>query len=307
MKGLLALVVASWLVTGAVLGAAQPPLPPLGPSPVERFRQLLAQEPAGREAWLALRPAPQQEVLRARLAEYEAMPAELREERLRATDLYWHLQQLIRRPAVERAPLIAAARPDLQDILRERLALWDALPESDREVLVQHERAIRYFARVRTVRLPPLPGRGFSAAPPLPARVQMDLTHLQHLTPEERARVQERWTAFFEAPARRTESALRGMKPEERQEMETVLRRFRTLPPTQQQACIASFARFAGLDAAARIEFLRHAERWEALPAEERRAWRDLVGKLPPLPPLPPSRFQPPPLPPGTSDTSANG
>jgi hypothetical protein len=288
---------------GAAPTDVPPPTPPPPVSPVAVFRQLLALPDASRDETLSKRSPAQRELLRARLAEYQALPAEKREERLVATDLYWHLQQLIRREPARREPLLAAAPADLRPVLEERLAVWDRLPESDRRILQDQDHAIRYFARWKVLpAAPPLPGPSLSRSPAVSLRLQGELARLQDLPPAQRERVVENWRQFFEAPGARGERALKAMSESEREEMQTVLRRFRSLPPNQRQTCIDSFARLANLPASERADFLRRAERWEALDPAERATWRRLVTLLPPLPPAsapePATAPATPPLPP---------
>ncbi len=287
--------------------SALPPPLPLPTSPVTVFRQMLALGPDERAAELARRPSAQRDALRDRLTEYDALPPGPREDRLRATDLYWHVQQLLPLASAERADLLATAPAELRPILIERLALWDRLPEADRATLLQHERAIGYFAQFRAPVPPPLPGSPASAQArasvpstsevALPLRLQSELGRLQDLPVGERRRLVETWRQFFEAPPTSHQRSLQAMSAEEREEMERVVRRFRAMPAHQRLVCIESFARFATMPAAERSGFLRSAANWESLPAEERAAWRRVVTKLPQLPPLP-TEFTPPPLPP---------
>ncbi len=287
------------LAVGAEL-PVPPPAPPLPTSPVAVFRRLLSLDAAARALALAQRDEAHRSALASRLAEYDALPLEQREQRLLATDLYWHMQQLLPRPPAERSGLVANAPAPLQAVLSERLALWDRLPTSDREALLQHEQAIRYFAHMREITPPPLPitNASVAAAPAVPLRMQAELGRIQELSAPDRRHLVETWRQLFEAtpdsPERNT--ALRSMTALERREMNEVLERFRALPPAQRQICIESFARFATMKPSERVGFLRDAERWASLPAQERQAWRNLVTKLPPLPPIPES-IPPPPLP----------
>jgi hypothetical protein len=265
-----------------------PPLPPLPVSPVATFRELLAMAPAEREAALAARNEKQRAALQGRLSEYDALPEAQREARLRATDLYWHLNQLLRRAPGERVELLKSAPATLRPVLIQRLGLWDQLPAADREALLQHERTIRYFARLRETPMPPLPGSSVAPAPSVPLRIQAELARLQELSPAERQRLQGQWKQLFESPAPQAPRALQGMSREERTEMIEALRQFRELSPTQRQLCIDAFARLASMPPREQAEFLQSAERWEALPQEERAAWRRLITKLPPLPPVQP-------------------
>ncbi len=279
-----ALILGAMVCTGAP--AVTPPLPPLPPSPVATFRAMLAMPAERRARALAERPEKQREFLRQRLAEYEGLPAGRREERLRATDLYWHLQQLIRRVPAERGSLVDAAPADLKPILRERLSLWDRLSPADQALLLEHERAIRYFARLRESPPPPLPGVNLRRSPAVSMRLQAELAPFEGLTSEEIRRVHRQWKEFFDASPPRAQETLQAMSEGARREMNEVLARFGRLPASQREACIDSFARLAALPAAERAGFLRSAERWQALSPEERANWRQIVMKLPPLPPI---------------------
>lgn len=276
-----------------------PPAPPLPRSPVAVFRILLSQSTAEREATLSRRNPAQRALIVARLAEYETLAPEVREERLMATDLFWHLQQLLPRAPAERGELIAVAPESLRAVLSERLAVWDAVPAGDRAVLLQHERAIRYFSQVREVSAPPLPGASGETRPAR-VRLSVDLPRMGELPAADRLRLVDTWRRFFDpqtaAGLTRRQRALQAMSEAERREMAAVLTRFQALPVEQRRVCLESFARFAALSPAERRGFLRNAERWESLAPEERRAWRDVVNKLPPVPPLA-ATIQFPPLP----------
>ncbi len=275
----------------AAVSPAPPPFPPLPRSPVEIFRELLAMAPDARRTALEARSENQRRILQARLAEYESLPPAAREERLRATDLYWHLSQILRRAPEQRAALIALSPEDLRPILAERIAIWEQLPADDQRVLLEQDRAIRYFAAVRRNQPPPLPGEVRAPTSPLPRGIQEDLASLQRLTPEQRRRVREQWSRFFEAPAPQVDRTLRAMNAVERRQLTTVLKRLGNLSPEQRRTCIDAFARFATMPPEERATFLWHAERWAALAPEERAAWRSVAARLPPLPPQP----QPPP------------
>ncbi len=274
--------------------AVPPPPPPLPVSPVAQFRHWLGMSPAEREAELGTRPRKQREFLSQRLAEYERLNAVDREERLNATDLYWHLQQLLRRAPSERSELLAGVPAALRPVLDQRLALWDTLPPAEQEALVQHERTVRYLSRLRQVQMPPLPGTNVATVPAASELFERQVAQLGHLPPAEFHRLHERWREFFEIPAPRAERALRSMSEVERAEMTSVLERFRKLTPEQRRTCVDSFTRLATLSTDERARFLRSAERWESLAPEERATWRRLVNRLPIFPPLPTEATAPP-------------
>lgn len=270
------------LATGAAEQA--PPLPPPVESPVAVFRRLLAGSPAEREAAITNRPPRHQEILRRRLAAYEAMAPAQREERLLATELYWHLAPLLRLPAGERAAALARVPGPWRVSVEPRLAVWDTLPEGDRAELLRHEEALHYFARIRAETLPPLPGAQFVPAPPVPARVERELAHFRGLPVGQQRRIKARWSELFD-PAAGEVAGVERLPAAEAAAIQAALDRFRALPAPQRRACVDAFARFASMSAAERNEFLRSAEQWTRLTPAERARWRELVTRLPPLPP----------------------
>lgn len=273
------------LVLVLAAGAAEqaPPLPPVE-SPVAVFRRLLAGSLAEREAAITNRPPRHQEILRRRLAAYEAMAPAQREERLLATELYWHLAPLLRQPAGERAAALASVPEPWRMAIKARLAVWDTLPAGDRAELLRHEEALHYFARIRAETMPPLPGAQFVPAPPVPARVERELAHFRGLPVGQQRRIKARWSELFD-PATGEVAGVERLPAAEAAAMQAALERFRALPAPQRRACVDAFARFASMSAAERNEFLRSAEQWARLTPTERARWRELVTRLPPLPP----------------------
>lgn len=270
--------------TGVALGlSSAAPMPPPPESPVAVFRRLLASPPAEREAVITNRPPRHQETLRRRLAAYEAMPPQQREERLLATELYWHLAPLLHQPPATRTAGLARLPAAWRPIVEARLRVWDALPAADREELRRHEEALHHFARIRTETLPPLPGAQFVPAPPVPARVERELAAFRELPAGQQRRIRARWSELFE-PGEGL-PVVAQLSAGETAAMQAALERFRALPPAQRQACVEAFARFATMSAVERNEFLHSAERWAALPPAERERWRGLITLLPPLPP----------------------
>jgi hypothetical protein len=73
--------------------------------------------------------------------------------------------------------------------------------------------------------------------------------------------------------------------------IEKTLERFARLPEAERARCIAGFEKLSSLPASERDEFLRGANRWQAMTPEERALWRRIVLRPnpPPLPPVPTS------------------
>lgn len=290
----LRLILGGLALAAAGVGAAEPapPLPPSGDSPVALFRKLLADAPVEREAAITNRSPRHQEMIRRRLAAYEAMSPTQREERLLATELYWYFAPLLRQPEENRAAALARLPAHWRATVAARLALWDTLPADDRTELLRHEEALHYFARMRAETLPPRPGAQLVPAPPVPARVERELALFRELPVGQQRRIKSRWSELFDPAA--AAPAVAQLSAGETAAMQAALDRFRALSPEQRRTCVDAFARFASMSAAERNEFLRSAEQWARLSPAERERWRNLVTRLPPLPP----GLLEPPLPP---------
>jgi hypothetical protein len=120
------------------------------------------------------------------------------------------------------------------------------------------------------------------------------------LSPDRRDRMYQQFNRFFQLPQMERTKTLNVMSESERKEMEGTLSAFEKLAPEQRKLCIESFEKFTSMRPDERRQFLRDAERWQAMPEKERKAWRNLVTALPPLPdttPLPPMPRSLPPNP----------
>jgi len=279
---------------------APPPLPPIQykavapgvtlhqTSPVLYFRGILGMTPAEREKALANKPADSKKILLAKVQEYQTLPADIREARLRQTQLRWELTSLINLVPANRTAFIKEAaledRPLLEDYAR-----WMTNSPAGRKELLDKLSPDRHTALTQAL------ARWDSV--PEPERLQRSAQFSQFCE-EDQARQQKTLTTFTDA---------------ERRTMEIALKQFAGLPEAQRKVCIQSFQKFATMDPAQRDEFLKNAARWETMTPKERGLWRTLVQRYPPMPPLPP-RFRhvpdpplppgmilPPPLPPGMS------
>jgi Protein of unknown function (DUF3106) len=254
-----------------VLPSAINPVPPLPQiqSPVNFFRQLLAMSPGERNLSLSNRPPEIRTRILAKVREYQSLPPDERELRLRATELRWWLTPLLRLTGAEREARLAQVPEDLRGIVRSRLTQWDIFPPALQQELLTNSPTLHYFARV-------------------------DLTDTAAASPEQQ-KISEQFNRFFELTPQEKQQAINTLSPAERTQMENTLKTFEQLPATQRRQCLHNYARFAGMSAAERAEFLKNAESWAKLSPQERQTWRDLVAQIPILPPLPTPT--PPPLP----------
>ncbi len=255
------------------------------PTPVDQFRAMLAMDKAGWEKALASRPEPQRSVLRAKLIEYGAMPAEECELRLRALELRFHLEPLMKVEPAQRTALLARVPEDLRPLVEERLTQWDLLPPDLRKEALESQLARNYFARVESS-TPPEPRNDTSMdRPPTPSEIEQQLARWRQVPTARRIQEYHRFDRFFELTDAEKARILQTLPEGERQQMEGVLSTFKALPREQRQYCIESFHKFTSMPAVEREQFLDNAARWQSLAPEERKAWRELVTALPPLPP----------------------
>jgi len=304
--------------------ASEPPEPPNMPhykivnktvtlhelSPVAYFRVLLGMTPGQREKALAEKSPAQRDAILHKVTEYEALPAPIREARLRQTELRWMLTGLMKTPVAKRESLLeGVAEPD-RTWLTVRLQQWDKLPAEEQKAYLEKESFLSLYLRWQAASS--VDQADIINKLPVDRRAQWtnELGRWQALPASERQSMSERFTQFFAMDDRQQQATVSTLSDEERRQMEVSLMAFARLPVDKRQQCVRSFGKFAMMNADEQGEFLRNAARWEAMTPAERRLWRQLVQSLPALPPMPPGfRLTPrgalPPMPPGFPSGSA--
>jgi hypothetical protein len=238
-------------------------------TPVEYFRGLLGMTPAQRERALAGKSSRDKSAILGKVKEYEALPREVREARLRQTELHWDLIRLMRLDPAERAQQLKQISPLFQPMILDQLQQWDDLPVATRKALLEDGRFVQSYVTWQV-------------------RSSADLEKISRKLPAERL-------TFFAQKLNQVQK-VPPLSESERQQMERALQTYAELPSAQRQRCVDSFAKFAAMAPAERAQFLKNAEKWEAMTRHERDLWRTLVEDLPPMPPLPTDM---PPMPPG--------
>ena len=236
------------------------PLPPR--SPVNFFRSLLAMRPAERAGFLTNRPPEIRARILAKVQEYQNLDPNERELRLCATDLRWYLMPLLQLSPTNRSERLAQVPDNLRPLIKDRLVRWDILPPPLQQEFLDNDRALHYFTSVE-----------------MASQVDINPQH---------AAIADQFNQFFELTADEKQKTLNTLSAAERAQMEKTLRSFGQLPEEQRLQCIQNYAKFAGMSAADRAEFLKNATRWSQMSPEERQTWRDLVDHVPQWPPLPP-------------------
>ena len=266
-----------------------PQPPPMPPSPVEFFRQVLAMTPEQRDKALEKYSPKTREFVGGKLKEFEALKPEDRENRLRTMELRWQLLPLMSMAPSNRVLRIQGLPERDRPLIEERLRLWDKLsPEQQRDVL-ECEPALQAYAS--TGRMPTS-----SMVSPLSVnqqeRINQSTAYLNNLHPEKRAELYQSFQEFFELSEKEKAKALDSihtLSDTERQQMERTLQTFKKLPRAEREQCIEGFQKFTALSREEQNQFLRSAARWQAMSPRDREIWRSLVRrKAVPQPPLPP-------------------
>ena len=273
-------------------------------SPVSFFRGLLGMKPAERERFLAQQSPEQKKIWLAKIQEYEAMPADERELRLRHTQLRWDLLDLMKLSPVARVNRLASIPSKDRTLLKDRLRLWDEIPPHLQKQFLEHESTIDIFLRLQSSTPQQRTNilKNFSAEQR--AKLDEQLKRWQSVPAGQREEMCNQFHKFFELTDSEKKKTLSALSETERRQMEKTLEQFGKLSPEQRRQCVGSFEKFASMSSQERAQFLKNAERWQSMSPGERKTWRDLVQKLPELPPLPPGFQDGPPLPPSWKSSS---
>ncbi|HVY70547.1 MAG TPA: DUF3106 domain-containing protein, partial [Verrucomicrobiae bacterium] len=160
----------------------------------------------------------------------------------------------------------------------------DRLPPGLQKQVLDHEGVLHYFVRLE------------STPPVLRDLVLNTLTEGQQqkfvervnewqaLPAGDRRRIYASFQRFFDLDVKEKQRLLKALPDTEQSEMEKTLVAFQKLSRDERQDCLVSFQKLAAMNATERVKFLHGAERWVALPEEERQTWRALAAYLPPLP-----------------------
>ena len=267
------------------------------------FRELLAMNPIELKKSIAGRSEENQKRILDKLREYQSLPPNERELRLRATELQWYLERLMPLPATNRAGLLSTMPAEDRKLVESRLQYWDMLPPPLQKEVLENEMMLRYLTGIESSTKEEKQKQLAEIPPAQRAKLEAGIDRWNELSEEQRQQKLDNFNRIFEMTPREKARALNTLSDTERRQIEKSLAAFEKLPPQERVMSIHSFGRFATMSLAERQDFLKNAERWSAMSPNERQAWRNVVAKLqnmPPLPPglgLPPLPWLPPPLP----------
>ncbi len=303
LAGLLACLLAAGLPAGETPPALSPrpptlpelpPRPPPPASPVDRFRQLLEMSAAEREAFLAARPPEKREYLRARLAEFDALPPEERELRLHLLNLRFYLLPLLRLEPAQRAEALRQVPRAYRPLVTDRLATWDRLPADQHEAwLAGGALFVRQPLLSENAAAGPAATNRATSSPPGDP-LAADLARWEALPAAERARISGQLAAFLAFSPEEQQRVLGRLDADRREPAQRLVRMLESQSPAERARRLEALQRLANLSPEQRQRFLQNAARWQALSEAEKEAWRRLHTLLPPRPPdLPPALPRP--------------
>jgi len=275
-------------------------------SPFAKFKRILDLPEAKRESAvesLNVSSEKYRTIISAKIQEYEVMPHNERNHKLDALDFRWHLMPLLKMEPAKRAAKLTAVPDRFREEILRRLNSWDNLDIQARENLIKNESFFRYmssFGRGRESRtamtnhIEKMPSK-------LRENVEKRIAEWRGKPKSDRRKMTRQFHRFFDLQPLDQEKALSHLSNRERVKMEASLIRFKSMTIEQREIVLKSFDRLADMSQIERTAFFRNSQRWNEMSNAERKQWRTLVTKMPPLPP----GFEKgtsPPLPPGMGD-----
>lgn len=275
-----------------------PSLPPTASqSGIAYFRELLSAKPEEREKLLAGKTPAHRKVLERGIRDFEALPPDESDTRLRTMELRYHVTTMLRMPATNRTERLKLVPENLRPLVEDRLKYWDGLSPAEQKEALEKESATRILIGVSSpgsrARGIPLNGQASNQV----VQIEQQLVRWQSLPEARREQIQKNFTTLFEfSDEEKTRTQLQALplSPDERKLMEKTIADFKKLPVAARELCVRNFPKFAELSPQERRQFLYNVQEWETMTADDRQTWRKLVSKVPRMPPLPPGLGQPP-------------
>ena len=278
-------------------------------SPFAKFKQIFDLPEAKRQVAvnnLSISSEKYREIISSKIKEYGVMPEHERNRKLDALDFRWHLLPLLKLEPVKRADRLESVPERFREEIQRRLVGWDKLEIQDRQNLIKNESFFRYmssFGRGRESRVA-LTNHIEKMPFKLRESVEQKISQWRDKPKVDRRKMTRQFNRFFDLRPIDQEKALSHLSNRERAKMESSLVRFKSMTAAQREIVLKSFDSLASMSQGERTAFFRNSQRWNEMSNVERKQWRTLVTKMPPLPPGFEKKVSPP-LPPGMGDPAS--
>jgi len=259
-------------------------------SPFAKFKAIIALPDTERGAAiqeLKISSERRRNIVQAKASEYAAMSEAERNRKLDALDFRWHLVPLMKLDESKRMQRLASIPERFREDIKRRLAGWDKLEGQTREELLKNESFFRYmssFGRGPESRIAMTNHIGEMPSK-LRKGLEKRLADWRSKSKSDRRKMSRQFHRFFDLRPAEQEKALSQMSRLERAKMEASLEHFKAMSFAQRELVIKSFNRLADMSQEERTYFFRNSQRWNEMGDSERKQWRTLVTRMPPLPP----------------------
>jgi hypothetical protein len=284
------------VVSGASAQTNQPPLPPPSNSAADLWRRVLAMTEQEREAFITSKPVTAQPYLRGKVREYLALTASERESRLVALELRATMLPLMKMSPKARAEHLQQLPERKRREFEQRLLTWDILPPPLKKDVLENETVVRLFVESQQSGA----SREQLLAEMSPQRreeMQRKLDEWDNMQVERQEQIFASVHRFFELDEKNRSRTLAALSDVDRAKLMPTLSAFDRMPKEQRELALDGFKRFKQLSPTDQQEFIRTAQRWEAMKEADKRLWRKIVGSLRnsalPTPPFPPGTLRP--------------
>ncbi len=271
-------------------------------TPVTFFRQLLAMSPEQQEVRLASRSPANRVVIERKLTEYQSLPVEERDARLRAMEFHHYMTALLRAPSSLRSNWLAQVPAEFQRSCEERLRLWVVLPPEIQQYLLERQSSMQWITRLQGMTENER-RQALANLPPVERQsIEADVARWQSMSQEQRDQTWRGVRQMFDLSPREQQRVLSRVAQTQRPQTEKLVQNLNPLTPLERERYVEGWRKFSQLDPAHRAKFIQGWERWKTMPESEREVWRRLSARIPAVPPLPAPTSSP-----ATSKNSAWG
>ena len=240
------------LIAADVRPPAGPPPLPTPPSPIVSFRELLNMTPPARAAELEKKSPKNRAIIEDRLKEFEALPKDQREVRLKLMELRWQLMSLIRQSPTNRASAIKLIPEQDRLLVNERLRYWDQLEPEVQTAVLENEMMLSYIISGQAANTTELTNRIETLPPNLRSNLLATMERWRQMTPQEQQTIYQNFRSVFDLDERQrqkviSQNSLDRSSATEQEKIALLLKSFENLPPDQRERWMNSLQKFTSM------------------------------------------------------------